>query len=260
MILLFWQRIIKGDARFCATSLQPFHILAATCLLSLGVCAYLSSAQPTLAYYVLPSRFWQLMAGAILNVAMEQLDAEKESHAIGALGSVAMELAAVVLLALAFAITPNSMGFPFPWSLLGIGGALAAIAAGGLPRRHLACGVHTPLLGRILALQPIVYVGKLSYPLYLWHWPTLVLFRWTGERTHEAHRLLRLLCGEAHAHTSSELLFAHSASRLHPQHAVGAHRHSCRGCPAVRDSGGVLPVRCCDAHPQCTRCCCLQGA
>ena len=34
---------------------------------------------------------------------------------------------------------------------------------------------HRPLFNELLALPPAVYIGKLSYPLYLWHWPMLVL-------------------------------------------------------------------------------------
>lgn len=97
----------------------------------------------------------------------------------------AIEAAAVLLLGTAVWRTPNASGFPWPWSLLAIVGALLAIASGGMPPHALpgplgqCYGLSLPLLGQGLAHPWMVYVGKLSYPLYLWHWPTLVLFRHT---------------------------------------------------------------------------------
>eukprot|EP00966_Prymnesium_polylepis_P294241 6795470-Prymnesium_polylepis.1 len=91
------------------------------------------------------------------------------------------EAAAVVLLGLGLVYTPSDHAFPWPSSLVAIGAALLIITSGSLPRHRVVGALHTPILNskHLLAHPWIVYVGKLSYPLYLWHWPTLVLFRHT---------------------------------------------------------------------------------
>ena len=100
--------------------------LIASMLASFILCFWMSAKQPTQAYYLLPSRFWQLMSGAVLLVVHDHgwlLD-------LGLLGSLLMELVAIICIGLAVVYTPGDHGFPLPWSLLGIVGALATIAAG----------------------------------------------------------------------------------------------------------------------------------
>jgi hypothetical protein len=149
--------------------------LIASMLASFILCFWMSAKQPTQAYYLLPSRFWQLMSGAVLLVVHDHgwlLD-------LGLLGSLLMELVAIICIGLAVVYTPGDHGFPLPWSLLGIVGALATIAAGRLPRRQVAGAIHTPILRTALSTKQVVYLGKISYPLYLIHWPVLTIFRWT---------------------------------------------------------------------------------
>jgi hypothetical protein len=38
---------------------------------------------------------------------------------------------------------------------------------------------HLRRLHKLLGNAPLVYIGRISYSLYLWHWPVFVLFRWT---------------------------------------------------------------------------------
>jgi len=131
-----------------------------------------TSAHPDRAYYLLPSRFWELACGAMLFKlhARNKLVTRSEVTASGCIA------AGLLLIGLGFAFS-NPKSFPFPWAVLPVGGALFVIAgvvgiADGPGRK--------PAIGRVLDNPVMIYVGKISYSLYLWHWPVFVLFRWTA--------------------------------------------------------------------------------
>ncbi|CAK0805430.1 unnamed protein product [Prorocentrum cordatum] len=66
-------------------------------------------------------------------------------------------------------VTPEAMGFPFPGAVLPVAGAVCFIVAG---QSHDSLLNHSILGGTVP-----VHIGKLSYPLYLWHWPVLCFAR-----------------------------------------------------------------------------------
>ena len=124
---------------------------------------------PAAGFFLLPARAWELMAGAALAV----LPACRASRAVRETVSVAA-LAAVLLPALLYgdetlfpglaAVPPCVGAAGLIWSCRGRG----ADDAGGPP-------FSQTLVGRLLAVRPVVFVGTISYSLYLWHWPVLVL-------------------------------------------------------------------------------------
>jgi hypothetical protein len=80
------------------------------------------------------------------------------------------ELAAwlgVATIAVSFFVIDSRRAFPGPWALLPVGGTLALLWAGPgtLPSRAL------------LSNRVLVFIGLISYPLYLWHWPLLSFAR-----------------------------------------------------------------------------------
>ena len=109
------------------------------------------------------SRFWELFVGAGLSLCLQRnLLVPWESHllakwrtGIGLLGLVALAVSI-------FGINQEDL-FPGWWALLPTLGAALVIAAGesSWANRH------------ILSFKPAVFVGLISYPLYLWHWPIL---------------------------------------------------------------------------------------
>lgn len=118
-------------------------------------------------YFHLLSRGWELMTGVLLAYAEHRRAAQSGDAslvgnfwrpAVGGLG-----LASVIGSAWSYS---SETLFPGAAALLPTLGAAAIIAAGsGAP------------FNRLLGLRPLVYIGLISYPLYLWHWPLLSMLR-----------------------------------------------------------------------------------
>jgi len=114
---------------------------------------WLTPERPWAAFYLPVTRFWELLAGALL--AFFVLKEEKFSNF--------KSVAGLTLLALTFVLLHGQRDFPGWWALLPVLGTVLLVSAGPSAwiNRHL------------LANRAMVYVGLISYPLYLWHWPLL---------------------------------------------------------------------------------------
>lgn len=135
---------------------------------SLAWAAIETSHEPQFAFYLLPSRFWELAAGAVLFQYHSKGQIIPQSiigiHLTAILGS--------ILIVLSLILT-NIKAFPFPWAILPVVGALALISVARSPvsnRSHIIQVLTSPLT---------TYLGRTSYSLYLWHWPIVVMMRWT---------------------------------------------------------------------------------
>lgn len=141
----------------------PIVILAG---ISLLLCIGETASHPLVAFYMLPTRAGEPLIGAALaafltpgNMA-HPIRTLKPSLVFASIGWLGM--AAILA---GFLVIPEG-SFPGWWALiptLGTLGVLLAIVAGG-------CGP-----ARLLSLPPLVEIGKLSYSLYLWHWPLIVI-------------------------------------------------------------------------------------
>ena len=174
LVLLAYGRKVS-QASLGAWGSAPARTLGCSCLISLGASAAFSFQNSRWAFYLLPSRFWQLMVGAML---FDRQLGHIYSLPSRALVTVA-EIAVFTCFCAAMLVTPIEGGFPFPWSLFAIAAAVGYIAAGSLPPQRWPCGMPVPLLNAIIGQPTMVYIGRLSYPLYLWHWPVFVCFRWS---------------------------------------------------------------------------------
>jgi peptidoglycan/LPS O-acetylase OafA/YrhL len=127
---------------------------------SLWLSARWSLEQPIQAYYLMPSRFWELGMGATLALWEGSGHFFRYTPRFRLFGYVA----GLVLLVTAFALTPQN-GFPFPWALPSV------LATGFLIAWGSVSGANIGLLNS----RPLNYIGKLSYSLYLWHWPIICI-------------------------------------------------------------------------------------
>ncbi|MPQ85782.1 acyltransferase [Pseudomonas sp. MAFF 730085] len=148
----------------CAWAVLPLMAIA-----SLSVGAYQVTAEPLSAFYLLPGRFWELAAGAILFQLIGTRDVTPRLNRLAP----AM-LAGGLGLAVAGFLLASPSQFPFPWAMLTVAGSLSMIA-GIVLQADSAPGMLQRLLQHPLA----TYIGRLSYSLYLWHWPVAVFLRWT---------------------------------------------------------------------------------
>ena len=126
---------------------------------SFGYAVWESSANPTVAYFSTLSRAWELGVGAVLAVAAPQA-ARLPAAWRALLGWTG--LAGIVA---SFALLSGDLAFPGPWAALPVAATALVLAAGaGGPQRTLV-----PLTNPVS-----VYVGNVSYSLYLWHFPVFV--------------------------------------------------------------------------------------
>lgn len=116
------------------------------------------------AYYSPLGRAWELLVGAALAWASRQALWEAWRTQLGPQRCAA--LGAILLLAGLVWISPRT-AFPGAWALLPTLGVALILTAGpgAWLNRH------------VLASRPLVALGLISYPLYLWHWPLLVFPR-----------------------------------------------------------------------------------
>jgi peptidoglycan/LPS O-acetylase OafA/YrhL len=123
--------------------------------------AHWVGGSPNMAFYLLPSRAWELALGALLSFP-------QISKVLVRLPRVLASVASVAGLALlGIAVAAYSRGTPFPGfaALLPCVGAALVIASGE---------GGTSIGGRFLSARVWVWTGKISYSLYLWHWPILL--------------------------------------------------------------------------------------
>jgi peptidoglycan/LPS O-acetylase OafA/YrhL len=128
-------------------------------LLSLVLCVYASYTHPSMAFFFLPFRAWELLLGAFLADALRRpvISAGWMDEFLGWAG----------ILAILYAVFFFSSDTRFPGlaTLLPCCGAALLIWSNSLKLTSI---------GKILAWRPIVFIGLISYSLYLFHWPMLV--------------------------------------------------------------------------------------
>lgn len=131
-------------------------------MVSFGISLLSLYSDPTIAFYSPQSRFWELLIGAFLsyltlNNHLERFDSVK-NH---------LSIVGALLLALSFYLISESSKFPGWWAFLPTLGAFLLIASG-----------PDALINRlVLSSKILVWIGLISFPLYLWHWPLLTFSR-----------------------------------------------------------------------------------
>jgi peptidoglycan/LPS O-acetylase OafA/YrhL len=121
---------------------------------------YLYQVNQPAAYFLMPPRFWEMAAGCLIFIGFQ-----KRVKIEQALEQVPPLLVVTAIVGVMF--LPVSAAVPATISVV----VLSAILVGCLKQGTAAYQFFT--------LEKVVYVGLLSYSLYLWHWGVLCISRWT---------------------------------------------------------------------------------
>jgi peptidoglycan/LPS O-acetylase OafA/YrhL len=140
---------------------RPGALLVAMLVASFALAVWAVNRSPEATFYLSPTRFWELLLGSVLALGVARLPAPQ----------ILREIAGIVGIALiAWSVFAYDETTPFPgqnalWPCLG---AVLIIWA------------QTSAVNRVLRLRPLVFIGLISYSLYLWHWPVIVFARYEG--------------------------------------------------------------------------------
>jgi peptidoglycan/LPS O-acetylase OafA/YrhL len=129
-------------------------------LASLAVSVYVTSSHPQAAYYFFPSRAWELFLGCWLAVARIKDLAPRQIVSV-------LQFAGLAAVIGAACIYTERTQFP----------GLAAVVPCVGTALIIAWSDKQSQLNSWLSFPAIVWLGLISYPLYLWHWPSLALAR-----------------------------------------------------------------------------------
>jgi len=128
---------------------------------SLGASIWAVQQRPTEAFYLSPYRGWELLLGALL--ALDIVPRPKQQI----VGEILATLG-FILIGLAVFVYNDSTSFP------GLAALVPCIGAALIIHGRAA---HGPA-GLLLKSTPLVFIGLISYSLYLWHWPLIVFTRY----------------------------------------------------------------------------------
>ncbi|MDS9468745.1 acyltransferase family protein [Paracoccus sp. MBLB3053] len=134
---------------------------------SLAACVALTPDHPVATFYLFPYRAWELLTGVVLAIILRQFGPGRGLAALLSWGGLILIAVSILMV--------RSAGFPGWQAILPVV-ATAALIAGtsiGEPSKNP--------VARLLSLRAVTFVGLISYSLYLWHWPVLILSRyWRG--------------------------------------------------------------------------------
>lgn len=134
-------------------------------IVMLGLSLYLSDKHPNKSYYLLSSRIFEFMVGSCL-VVLNYERIQLKKWMISVLGT--MSLIAIIYCATRTNIV---LGYPDYHAVIVIIASALLILAGA---------TNNGIASRLLSLPPLVFIGSISYSLYLWHWPIFATGRYLG--------------------------------------------------------------------------------
>ncbi len=170
---IFWPLFLSAAWK---RSFSIIAVIVVIIVLSFTLNIWSTASHPDAAFYLPFPRFWELLAGAALAAA--SLNNNNRSNAFSSLSlyrhsclkaylpDIQATTGLLMLLSAIIGLSKD-MSFPGWWVLMPVLGACLLISA----------GEEAWINKHVLSSRPIVFIGLISYPLYLWHWPLLSFAR-----------------------------------------------------------------------------------
>ena len=160
---LFWPAALLAARRLPLGRTEGRRITAAIVIMgvaSLAAGVWLTGVNQPWAFFLLPTRAWELAVGGLIAVRIGDLrTVPSRAAALATPVGIGLIIAATILF-------DDSTAFPGTAALLPVVGS-ALVIVGGLP-------AGTSVAHRLLSVAPMQFLGRISYSLYLWHWPLIV--------------------------------------------------------------------------------------
>jgi len=159
---LVWPLILGlGWKLFKPKVSSVFYLTVVLLLASLVWSFYKISLDPVADFYSPLSRFWELALGGCLAIRSSNPHQKEYQHPI-------FEFVGTVLLAIGLFGLNDQTAFPGMWALIPCISSALILHSAGAPITPLGYVIRHPIM---------VFIGLISYPLYLWHWPLLSFAR-----------------------------------------------------------------------------------
>ena len=161
IILSLWMaRRAKSEV---SPRLASLAVLGTVAFASFAVSVWWTAREPGTAYFATPTRAWEFAAGGLLALLPERRQQRIAAHAISPL------LSWVGLAMIGYALFTYYSAMPFPGTaaLLPVIGTVLVLLGGTSEKRFSPAEFYR--------LTPVQWLGGVSYSLYLWHWPLLIL-------------------------------------------------------------------------------------
>ena len=158
---IFFPLLLIAINRFSKS--RYFQWLLGIGLISLSTSIYEVYTHQAATVYLVPTRAWELLFGSILALGIIpqlQSNFHRSIFSIVGLG--------IIIFSVGF-YTEETL-FPGATALAPVLGASLIIYSG--------IGGGASIISKFLSLKPIVYIGLISYSLYLWHWPLIVFVKY----------------------------------------------------------------------------------
>lgn len=133
-------------------------------IVALSACIYIQQLRPTATFFLAPFRAWELLIGSLFAMRAIPFLQSPAGREFGA-------WTGFVLLVMSIILTQPGVNFPGWQAMIPVLGTALLIYIGDSGGASV---------NNVLSRKPFIFIGVISYSLYLWHWPFIVYLRYTG--------------------------------------------------------------------------------